>query len=185
MQPVVAPRPDGGITMLFLPTDLSDLLLGLPAILDSDDRPEVRSRLYPAPSDDEEANADWERLMVPELFALIASARDVMARDLETLELTRDHPVGGRLDIPPEHSSAWISGLNAARLVLGAIHGIDADDMADDAVFLEDGERARAIVLVHLLGELQGVMIEVASRPPYEIDDTRYDADDTPDEPTE
>ena len=181
MQPVMARGPDGTITLLFLPREFAEILLEIPALLDADDRPEVRSRRYQAPTeDDEEANAEWERMMHPDLFHLVAEARDVVAKDLEVLERTHMDPLGGRLDIPPEHRPAWISAIQTVRVSLGAEHAVTAEDMEDVTALAEPGERARAIVRIHVLGDLQGLLIQDVD--PHVGDDTpSLDADDDDD----
>jgi hypothetical protein len=161
MQPVMARGPDGTVTLLFLPPEFSSLLLELPALLDADDRPEVRSRRYQSPTeDDEEANAEWERMMHPDLFHLVAEARDIVDRDLEGLRRTQLDPIGGRLDIPSDHRAAWISAIQTVRVSLGAEHDVTAEDMEDVAALAEPGERSRAILRIHVLGDLQGLLIQ-------------------------
>ena len=163
MQPVMARRPDGTLSLLFLPPEFSALLMEIPALLDDDDRPEVRSRRYQMPTeDDEEANAEWERMMHPELFHLVAEARDVVARDLRLLERTHADPAGGRLDIPADHRHAWISAIQTIRISLGAEHAVQAEDMEDLSALAEPGERARALMRIHVLGDLQGLLIHEA-----------------------
>lgn len=186
MQPVMARGPDGGITLLFLPPEFAELLLEIPALIDADDRPEVRSRRYQNPTaDDEEANAEWERMMHPDLFHLVAEARDVVARDLQLLEQTHTDPIGGRLDIPHKHRHAWISAIQTVRVSLGAEHAITAEDMEDVAALAEPGPRAQAIMRIHVLGDLQGLLIQevdpsLAGGPPP--DDEDEDDEDDPDD---
>jgi len=164
MQPVMARRPDGTLSLLFLPPEFSSLLLEIPSLLDADDRPEVKSRLYQNPTaDDDEANAEWERMMHPDLFHLIAEARDVVAADLRLLERTHADRAGGRLDISPKHRNAWISAIQTVRIMLGAAHAVDADDLGDVGILSEPGERSRAIMRIHVLGDLQGLLIQEGS----------------------
>ena len=185
MQPVMARRPDGTLSLLFLPPEFSSLLLEIPSLLDADDRPEVRSRLYQSPTeDDEEANAEWERMMHPDLFHLVAEARDVVKRDLVLLERTHKHPTGGRLDIPPKHRNAWISAVQTVRIMLGAAHAVDADDMEDVGILSEPGERSRAIMRIHVLGDLQGLLIQEADAK-FGVPEPDWEPDDDPDDPDE
>jgi hypothetical protein len=185
MQPVMARRPDGTLSLLFLPPEFSALLLEIPALLDDDDRPEVQSRRYQVPTaDDEEANAEWARMMHPDLFHLVAEARDVVARDLQLLEQTHADPTGGQLNIPTDHRNAWISAIQTVRVSLGAAHSIDAEDMEDLTILSERGERSRAIMRIHVLGDLQGLLIQevdpsITERgPDWEPDADDEEADD-------
>jgi len=141
----------------------------LPALLDRDQPDAVQDRLYPLPrEDDEEANEEWRRLVHPDLFALVASARDVVVRDLDGFgPADPEAPFGGwRLVIPKDHVQAWLAALNAARLALGALHGLGETDLNDDFVPEEWEERHVAIATVHLLGWLQQLIIEDQHPPP-------------------
>jgi hypothetical protein len=160
MEPVLARSPDGTLSLLFLPREFAELLLELPSILDADDRPEVRSRRYQDPTDDAETNAEWQRMMREELVHLFGEARDVVAQDLELLEKTLDHPIGARLDIPPDHVNAWISALQIARVSLGATHGLDEEPVDVATVLAEPGERAGAMLRIHVLGDLQALLLQ-------------------------
>ncbi len=183
MQPVMARRPDGTLSLLFLPPEFSAFLLEIPSLMDADDRPEVKSRIYQSPTaDDEEANAEWERMMHPDLFHLVAEARDVVSRDLELLERTHAQPTGGRLDIPTDHRNAWISAIQTVRVMLGAAHSIDADAMEDVSILSEPGERSRAIMRIHVLGDLQGLLIQEVD-PSVTVDWTLDDDDPGPEDP--
>jgi len=160
MEPILARAPDGTLTLLFLPREFAELLLEIPAILDDDDRPEVRSRRYQDPTDDEATNEEWQRMMREELVHLFGEARDVVARDLELLTRTLDHPIGARLDIPPEHVQAWVSALQIARVSLGAAHGLDQEPMDLETLLAEPGERAQAALRMHVLGDLQALLLQ-------------------------
>ena len=161
MEPVFARGPDGTLSLLFLPPELAALLLELPGILDDDDRPEVQSRRYQDPTaDNDEANAEWQRMMRPDLLHLFGEARDVVAQDLELVRATLEHPLGARLDIVPEHMNAWISALQLARVSLGAAHGLDEEDVDVEAVLAEPGPRSQAMLRMHVLGDLQGLLLQ-------------------------
>lgn len=167
MFPRVRRNDDGGVTIEDLAPPFVFILLELPGMLGPDQPDEVKQRLFPDPSEDDEIRKDWARLVRPELYALLASAREIVQKDLRGLVSS-----GGlcRLDIPEPHVNAWISALNAARLALGAIHGIEDEDdlhpfaVADDDEEEDDepvelDERRLAIVKIHLLGELQALLV--------------------------
>jgi len=167
MFPRVVRQADGGIAIEDLTPPFVFILLELPGLLGPDQPDEVKHRLFPDPSDDDEIRKDWARLVHPELYALLASSREIVLKDLGGLV-----PAGGsyRLEIPAPHINAWISALNAARLALGAVHGIEDeddlhpfDDMEEEGD-AEDGEveldeRRLAVVKIHLFGELQALLV--------------------------
>ena len=139
------------------------ILLELPQILSKDQEDEaVKKRLYPEP-EDEDDKEEWKRLVHPELFALIADARTIVTRDLGGLVPSdTEDPLGTwEMRIPKEHVQAWISALNAARLALGAKHGIEEEDMAHEELDDDEWDDKRlAITKIHLMGWLQQLIIE-------------------------
>ena len=164
MFPRLERQPDGGIAIEDLTPPLVFILLEVPSLLGPDQPDEVKLRLFPDPSDDDEVRKDWARLVQPELYALLASAREIVVTDLGKMA-----SAGGvcRLEIPAPHLNAWISALNAARLALGAVHGIeDEDDLhlfddqdEEDEEVVDLDERSLAVVKIHLLGELQAMLV--------------------------
>jgi len=184
MHPVLERRDDGVVLSDLSPWFVS-VLLEVPELLSPDQPDAVKRRLYPDPRTDEEARLEWHKFVHPELFALIASAREVVQRDLLTLAPSAiPNPLGlWTIEIPRAHESAWISGLNAARLTLGERFGIDEADMrqdeegphaaedtddGDDAVAADDATAAAptwtdkqiAITKIHLLAVIQQLLIE-------------------------
>jgi hypothetical protein len=133
------------------------------------DKPEgrVRRRLFPDPSDEAGQKEDWERLVRPELFALLASAREILLRDLTGV--VPAEPLGGvpRWDVtvPAQHVNAWISALNAARLALGAEHEVETEqDLHPDLKQNEEGrievdERTLAVLKIGVLADIQALLI--------------------------
>jgi len=167
MFPRVVRQADGGLAIEDLTPPFVFILLELPGLLGPDQPDEVKARLFPDPSEDDEIRKDWARLVHPELYALLASSKEIVLKDLGRLV-----PSGGssRMEIPAPHINAWISALNAARLALGAVHGIEDeddlhpfDDMEEEGD-AEDGEveldeRRLAVVKIHLFGELQALLV--------------------------
>ncbi len=161
--PLAARRPDGSVVLSDLAPWFVTVLLELPDLLAAGQPDDVQRRLFPDPGDDPERNEDWERLVRPELFALLASAREILARDLEGLGPQPEEPAPllWSVTIPPAHLSAWISALNAARLTLGALHDIREEDM-DGLPPPEDwGEKQTAVAKIHLYGVMQQMLLEV------------------------
>jgi hypothetical protein len=167
IEPRLIPNPDGSIRLESLDPWFVVVLRELPTLMDPDQPEAAHRRLYSHPSDDEEEAKEWERLVHPELFALVATAQEVVSRDLEQLELSEE---GGSITIPPKHVNAWISALNVARLTLSAMHDFDEDDMEGRAP-ADFGERDLARMKVYLMGWLQQMVIEAVHPFPAEEDE--------------
>lgn len=173
---------DGGLVFEGIAPWYLAVLVELPTLLEPEQPEAVKERLFPLPSRDEEHCEEWRKLVHPELFALLASAREVVAKDLQELEPLEDEAFPlWRLAIPAAHVNAWLSALNAARLALAARHGVDEDDMEgpgeeeDAGEEREPDERSVAVAKIHLLGLLQHMILE-ARYPPPEDDDGGYPA---------
>ena len=131
----------------------------LPGLLVAEQPQAVEERLFPDPTDDRRANADWQRMVVPELRALLVSARELVEQDLQSLaptDATRRH---WQLVIPMAHLRAWIAALNAARLTLGVRYQIEDEDLERESESIED-ERDEAIWRVHFYGSMQAALID-------------------------
>ena len=183
MGPTVTRMSDGGIRLDELAPWFVGVLLELPDLLHSNQPEEVSKRLYPDPSDDEQQKKDWEKFVRPELFALVATAREIVMKDIGGMGPTRfdEEDEGGlalwSIDIPAEHLQGWISALNVARLTLSEKFKVEDGDMAEpDDEELDDDEIERldekrfAVARIHLLGWLQQMLIEEESPPPEGFD---------------
>ena len=139
--PSLANTDDGGLLLSHLAPWFVSVLLEIPDLLDADQPDAVKRRLYPEPSEDPEQSKEWKKYVHPELFALLASAREVMERDLGTLlPMDGSEPDGSwEVTIEKQHINAWISALNAARLTLAAAHGIEEEDMEAGVLQFESG----------------------------------------------
>lgn len=107
----------------------------------------LRERLTPSPLSDDslagedtlELNKDWKEFIVPELEEGFREARAVVQGDLDQVEilplsewiedLAEDFDPElpqelRRVRVPLEHTEAWYSALNEARLLLNEEHGI-------------------------------------------------------------
>lgn len=160
--PIAVRLPDGSLVLDDLTPWFLAELLRLPVLLDPDQPEVVKRRLYPLPSaSDELSRDDWRRLVHPELFALLASARDVVEADLETLDLGGPE-VTGRLVIPADHVHAWIGALNAARLTLAELNDVGEKEMtAAESGSPQDIDQSKmmAIARIHILAWLQESLI--------------------------
>jgi hypothetical protein len=163
VSPLAHRTPDGDLVLSGLSPWLVAAIFELPGILAAEPSDEVRKRLYPSPSEDNEAmDEEWARLVHPELFALLASAREIVERDIGNLSLT----------VPADHVQAWISALNAARLTLAETHGVEEDDLegrADTEGWSE--EKEGAVVRLEMLGWFQEMLIRAVAPPPPGAED--------------
>ena len=168
-------QPDGGLAFENLTAPYVMVLVEVPEFLGPDPPDPVRQRLYPDPGDNEQVRADWEKYIRPELYALIASAREIVMKDLSGLGPSKQATAPGvwRLEIPAKHINAWISALNGARLALGALHGIEEDsdlhperkepieneseDSESDSEPFDECDIA--IVKIHMLGDPQAMLV--------------------------
>jgi len=138
---------------------LVPLLRELPGLLAPEQPHAVAERLYPDPTDNHRANKEWRRIVVPELRALLASARELVEKDLESLAPAGKRKQSWRLVIPTVNLRAWISALNAARLALGARYHVEDVDLERESESIDD-EREAAIWRVHVYGTLQATLID-------------------------
>jgi len=174
MGPRVERMSDGGLRLANLAPWFVGVLLELPDLLDSDQPEAVSRRLYPEPSEDQDQQEDWDKYVRPELFALIASARRIVVRDIGGMGPGEEDPGMPLwiLDIPENHIQAWISALNVARLTLSEKHGVGEAEMTaiEEDEFDPDSdewsEKRFAVARIHLLGYLQQMLIEQESPPP-------------------
>ena len=134
---------------------LLDSLQALPEILEQRDTPAARQRLLPDPTaGDANANAEWQRLIAPELRHLFVSAGETVLRDLTGIT------PAGEVTFAAEHLNAWMSALNQARLILGELHGITEADM-EQADFDLSTAKGLAVFRIHVLGYLLHLLVEL------------------------
>ena len=94
---------------------------------------ELVRRLFPtAYPDDDEKEAEYQRLMRDELVASRLAAIDSVT---ETLSATRDDQL-----LDESQTIAFMQSINAIRLVLGTMLGITDDDSADDTEVADSPE---------------------------------------------
>jgi hypothetical protein len=132
-----------------LPAEEREILASLPAqlreLLAGDDP--ALSRLFPpAYADDPDADAEYRRLMRPDLVERRLTALDVMEATLSADRLTEDE------------LGAWLGALNDLRLVLGTRLDV-TEDMYERPLSPED-PRAGAFGLYLYLGWLEEQVVE-------------------------
>lgn len=148
---------DGDLWVDAMAAVCADTLLHVPDWLASPD-PAVRDRLLPGGSSDPEADSAWRKFGTPEIARLFLSHREIMKKDLETLE--PQGKKGFRLKIARGHESAWLAGLNAARHALFILKKIDPSDLNREIESVEDDARREALIRLSILGWLQHEIIE-------------------------
>lgn len=161
---------DGTVELAGLPAWVVQALGELPELASPVQEGPARDRLFPNPSDDEAQNEEWERMVVPELFALLVSAQEVVQQDLARLAPPREPFGGWTLRLPPDHTQAWISALNAARLNVASRHALSQPELEGEAD-VEDDVRDAARRIVDLYGLFQSILIRGVAPPPPDEDD--------------
>lgn len=152
-------EPDGSVRLSGLAPWAAAVLYELDELLAPNQPERVRERLFPLPSDDEEHAEEWRKHVHPELFALVASARDVVRADLAAVRPPKDGRLGWTIDIPAAHVRAWVSALNAARLTLAELANLREEELEQDPEGLP-GDRAPAALKVRLFGWIQELILE-------------------------
>jgi hypothetical protein len=159
----VTRRRDGSIRIGHLTPWSTAVLCELERLLDPNQPEAVKRRLFPLPSDDATHQAEWARYVHPDLFALVASAREIVAEDLERLETPGpgdpDEGTGWRLSIPAPHVPGWISALNTARLTLAELHEIGEKELEQIEFDLLD-DASMAVAKMRLYGWIQQLVLE-------------------------
>jgi hypothetical protein len=136
----------------------------LPDLLQLSDS-QYRGRLFPPPTVDEKKfNDEWFELMAPELRQLFAASADVVARDLINMQPEPRTKDCCQLVVPVEHTRAWMSAVNQARLILGERHNIHELDLNRHGLDMFE-PRDKAILQIHLLGYLLQQFVEMLESP--------------------
>jgi hypothetical protein len=158
--PRFARKRDGHVD-LTLERAEAELIEGLPeqllALYEGEHTDPARQRLFPRAYLDpteEEAEAQWEQLVHPELLAGRLAALEQLRASLDGAEPARRDRVV--VHIQPDDVNAWLSVLNDARLALGARLGVDdgTDLMQLDPSDPEAAGKAAYAWLTYLEGEL-------------------------------
>jgi uncharacterized protein DUF2017 len=137
------------------------VLLALPNYLRlAKEHPRARARLLPSAYDDATLGEEWTRHAVPEISHLFESASHLVEKDLASL--VRESPATHRIVIPGKHHGAWMTSLNAARLTIGEIFRLKAEDLDPRRPLDPASERDSAIFQVNLLGWLEELLVSAA-----------------------
>jgi hypothetical protein len=130
----------------------------------ADDAPGIRDRLTGSPyEDDAEAKRQWQKYALPELAHLFESARTTVTRDLQRLAPDAGEPACFQIRIPAAHLPAWLSSLAAVRVALAETHDVSEKDMESPLGSVSRSKKQRALLQIHLLGWVQGLLIEAGA----------------------
>ena len=161
--PRVEKTKGGAFLLRNIPPLMALAIRRLPELL-ADGAPGIRDRLVGTPyPDDSEAMKHWEKHAVPELEHLFRSARDLVLKDVEAIAPEPRATERSRMEIPVSHLAAWISSLAAVRVALGGLHDLKEEEMEEQLPAVLVTPRDRAILLVHLLGWVQGLLVEAGA----------------------
>jgi hypothetical protein len=142
----------GGLTPVCVET-----LRGVPMLIESTDE-RVRARLLPDTYSSAGDEAQWREHATPELERLFLSRAQLVRRDLAGLRRIKDLD-SFVLEIPDQHSNAWLSSLNAARLALYALNDLQPEHLDRDGITRATPKQQEALLRIHFLAELQSVLL--------------------------
>lgn len=144
---------------------LAGCLHELPRILELRDNPAVRARLLPPPTAEDAAiNQEWKESIEPDLRHLLASASEIITRDLTGLKPSPRAPDCCFVTFPNTHTAAWMSALNQARLILSVLAKVDEIDMNLPYSQLK-GEKVLAVIQIDAFGILLNQFVERELKP--------------------
>lgn len=145
----------------FMLSGLDDFLMGLVAEIPKAATAggESAKRIFPQPTAgaDEEADAEWETFVRPDLEEQFAFNRDRVALDLKSVR--HAGKIGFEMEIPAANLPAWIHALNQARLCLSSIHNLGEKELEGSARL--HGPSGIAIFQIQFYGILQEWMLAV------------------------
>ena len=127
---------------------LRRLLPQLRSVLNDEDPADDRARRLfpPAYTDDEDANAEYQRLMREDLVASRLAALDTVEESLDASELTEEQLV------------AWMNAVNSVRLVLGTL--LDVSEELDIGRMPDETPDVESYALYAYLSNLLGDMVD-------------------------
>ena len=161
--PRVEKRKDATFVLRSLPPSLALALREIPLLV-ADGGAGVPGRHEASPyRNDPLADEHWSRHAAPGLRHLFEEARDTVLRDLRGLEAESGLRRGFRIAVPAKHLPAWLSTLAAVRVALGERHCVTEAEMEADLPAEIRDERDRAVILIHLLGWIQGLLVEAGA----------------------
>lgn len=155
----VSARDDKRVSISGIDSLVAACLYELPQILEQRDAPAAHDRLFPNPTDsDRKTNDYWQSDVAPGLRHLFLSAGEIVTRDLTAMQRPSPPSHLMQVEFPIEHVPAWITAINQARLILGALHDVTADDLSATLDELRTA-KDHAVLQIHVLGYLLELFI--------------------------
>jgi hypothetical protein len=136
---------------------LAELLRQIPVSANPDGLAAAEERVFSAPAaaTEQELCAEWKLYVQPELRRLFQSATATVADDLRQLENGEKPFANCALRIPREHSEAWLSALNQARLVIATKYNFTEQELGDHYRSPIGSRRDLSLFQVNFYGFLQ------------------------------
>jgi hypothetical protein len=150
-------RNNGSLEISEIDPFLAELLRQVPASANPEAVPAAEQRLYspPAGPNEKELCAEWKIYVEPELRRLFQGATETVASDLQQLAEKEKPFANGSLRIPLEHSDAWLSALNQARLAIAAKFDFTEAELCDHYRSPIGSRRDLSLFQVNFYGFLQ------------------------------
>lgn len=121
--------------------------------------PEGSARLLPSPGEDEELRTDWEDLVQPELRRHFNTESAMVVEDLAQLKQGNGKNPAWSLEIPSDHSNAWLTTLNAHRLALVTECHLTEAELSEKTEPDFFSERGFALMQVNFFAFMQECLI--------------------------
>jgi hypothetical protein len=136
---------------------LAELLRQIPASTNPESVPAAEERLYspPAGPNEKELRAEWKIYVEPELRRLFRTATETVESDLRQLAENEKPFANSALQIPHEHSEAWLNALNQARLAIAAKYDFTEAELCDHYRSPIGSRRDLSLFQVNFYGFLQ------------------------------
>ncbi|MCX8493850.1 MAG: DUF2017 family protein [Chthoniobacterales bacterium] len=128
--------------------------------------PEGSSRLLPSPcgSEDlenlEDLRLDWQDHVQPGLRHHFDLERAVVSEDLACMTQRKGKIPSWTLEIPTDHSDAWLTTLNALRLALAEEHRFTEEDLSEKTPSDLETERGLALMQVNFYAFIQECLLQ-------------------------
>ena len=136
---------------------LAELLRQIPTSADPGGVSAAEERLFSPPTNGKEADicAEWKLYVEPELRRLFQTATQTVASDLKQLNGNEKSLADRTLRIPSNHTDAWLSALNQARLMIAAKNNFTENELNDHFRSPIGSRRDLSLFQVNFYGFLQ------------------------------
>lgn len=150
-------RHNGALKISEIDPFLAELLRQIPESTRQTSVPAVEQRLFslPALPEEKEMCAEWKLYVEPELRRHFQSATEVVEEDLRQLGENEQPFANSALQIPNEHSDAWLNALNQARLAIAARYEFTEAELSDHYRSPIGSRRDLSLFQVNFYGFLQ------------------------------